>query len=179
MGPQHYSGQDSHTARQVSHNENHFLRYNTPYTNRPHGTEEQPRISLQSSDSYFVAFSSSSGSGPPFFIYYFFFSSSYNTDQYNTQQRALQCSTMHSTILINPLERFRKCVCISYVRFFHPRPRWSEVTRKLEMWVQILELNENGEYVAVEAVSAGDVRTGGVFQLRQVALTPRRVVLNF
>ncbi|XP_053488185.1 kinesin-like protein KIF13B isoform X2 [Ictalurus furcatus] len=47
------------------------------------------------------------------------------------------------------------------------RDRWSEVTRKLEMWVQILELNENGEYVAVEAVSAGDVRTGGVFQLRQ------------
>lgn len=53
------------------------------------------------------------------------------------------------------------------------------MTRKLEMWVQILELNENGEYVAVEAVSAGDVRTGGVFQLRQVALTPKRVVLNF
>ncbi|KAF5898706.1 kinesin-like protein KIF13B isoform X2, partial [Clarias magur] len=47
------------------------------------------------------------------------------------------------------------------------RDRWSEVTRKLEMWVQILELNENGEYIPVEVVSAGDVRTGGVFQLRQ------------
>ncbi|XP_058254155.1 kinesin-like protein KIF13B isoform X3 [Hemibagrus wyckioides] len=47
------------------------------------------------------------------------------------------------------------------------RDRWSEVTRKLELWVQILELNENGEYMPVEVVSAGDVRTGGIFQLRQ------------
>ncbi|KAF7704029.1 kinesin-like protein KIF13B isoform X3 [Silurus meridionalis] len=47
------------------------------------------------------------------------------------------------------------------------RDRWSEVTRKLEMWVQILELNENGEYIPVEVLSAGDVRTGGIFQLRQ------------
>ncbi|KAI5610859.1 kinesin-like protein KIF13B isoform X4 [Silurus asotus] len=47
------------------------------------------------------------------------------------------------------------------------RDRWSEVTRKLEMWVQILELNENGEYIPVEVLSSGDVRTGGIFQLRQ------------
>ncbi|XP_028816320.1 kinesin-like protein KIF13B isoform X3 [Denticeps clupeoides] len=47
------------------------------------------------------------------------------------------------------------------------RDRWSEVTRKLEMWVQILELNENGEYMPVEVVPARDVRTGGIFQLRQ------------
>ncbi|XP_062864132.1 kinesin-like protein KIF13B [Trichomycterus rosablanca] len=47
------------------------------------------------------------------------------------------------------------------------RDRWSEVTRKLELWVQILELNENGEYMPVEVVPAGDVRTGGIFQLRQ------------
>uniref|UniRef100_A0A673NRM5 Kinesin-like protein KIF13B n=1 Tax=Sinocyclocheilus rhinocerous TaxID=307959 RepID=A0A673NRM5_9TELE len=47
------------------------------------------------------------------------------------------------------------------------RDRWSEVTRKLEMWVQILELNENGEYMPVEVVPARDVRTGGIFQLKQ------------
>ncbi|XP_051577998.1 kinesin-like protein KIF13B isoform X2 [Myxocyprinus asiaticus] len=47
------------------------------------------------------------------------------------------------------------------------RDRWSEVTRKLEMWVQILELNENGEYMSVEVVPARDVRTGGIFQLKQ------------
>ncbi|XP_076835244.1 kinesin-like protein KIF13B isoform X2 [Brachyhypopomus gauderio] len=47
------------------------------------------------------------------------------------------------------------------------RDRWSEVTRRLEMWVQILELNENGEYMPVEVVAAADVRTGGVFQLKQ------------
>ncbi|XP_026857246.2 kinesin-like protein KIF13B isoform X2 [Electrophorus electricus] len=47
------------------------------------------------------------------------------------------------------------------------RDRWSEVTRKIEMWVQILELNENGEYMPVEVVPAADVRTGGIFQLKQ------------
>lgn len=46
--------------------------------------------------------------------------------------------------------------------------RWSEVTRKVELWVQILELNENGEYCPVEVTPARDVCTGGIFQLRQV-----------
>ncbi|KFV02195.1 Kinesin-like KIF13B [Tauraco erythrolophus] len=47
------------------------------------------------------------------------------------------------------------------------RDRWSEVTRKVELWVQILELNENGEYCPVEVTPAKDVCTGGIFQLRQ------------
>ncbi|NWT05843.1 KI13B protein, partial [Mionectes macconnelli] len=47
------------------------------------------------------------------------------------------------------------------------RDRWSEVTRKVELWVQILELNENGEYCPVEVTPAKDVSTGGIFQLRQ------------
>ncbi|XP_013871024.1 kinesin-like protein KIF13B isoform X2 [Austrofundulus limnaeus] len=47
------------------------------------------------------------------------------------------------------------------------RDRWSEVTRRLELWIQILEINENGDFVPVEVVPAKDVRTGGVFQLRQ------------
>ncbi|XP_029452756.1 kinesin-like protein KIF13B [Rhinatrema bivittatum] len=47
------------------------------------------------------------------------------------------------------------------------RDRWSEVTRKVELWVQILELNENGEYCPVEVFPAKDVQTGGIFQLRQ------------
>ncbi|XP_042659299.1 kinesin-like protein KIF13B isoform X2 [Tyto alba] len=47
------------------------------------------------------------------------------------------------------------------------RDRWSEVTRKVELWVQILELNENGEYCPVEVTPARDVCTGGIFQLRQ------------
>ncbi|XP_033860064.3 kinesin-like protein KIF13B isoform X1 [Acipenser ruthenus] len=47
------------------------------------------------------------------------------------------------------------------------RDRWSEVTRKVELWVQILELNENGDYNPVEVVPAPDVHTGGIFQLRQ------------
>ncbi|XP_012692279.2 kinesin-like protein KIF13B isoform X2 [Clupea harengus] len=47
------------------------------------------------------------------------------------------------------------------------RDRWSEVTRKLEVWLQVLELNEVGEYMPVEVVPARDVRTGGIFQLKQ------------
>ncbi|XP_056284263.1 kinesin-like protein KIF13B isoform X2 [Pseudoliparis swirei] len=47
------------------------------------------------------------------------------------------------------------------------RERWSEVTRHLELWVQLMELNEAGEFTAVEVLPAKDVCTGGVFQLRQ------------
>ncbi|KAM9317134.1 kinesin-like protein KIF13B [Gastrophryne carolinensis] len=47
------------------------------------------------------------------------------------------------------------------------RDRWSEVTRKVELLVQILELNENGDYSPVEVLPAKDVQTGGIFQLRQ------------
>ncbi|XP_077445836.1 kinesin-like protein KIF13B isoform X2 [Stigmatopora argus] len=47
------------------------------------------------------------------------------------------------------------------------RDRWSEVTRRLELWIQILEINENGDFVPVEVVPARDVNTGGIFQLRQ------------
>ncbi|XP_019354012.1 kinesin-like protein KIF13A isoform X2 [Alligator mississippiensis] len=47
------------------------------------------------------------------------------------------------------------------------RDRWNEVTRRIEMWISIQELNEMGEYTAVELHQAKDVNTGGVFQLRQ------------
>lgn len=43
--------------------------------------------------------------------------------------------------------------------------------RRLEMWIQILEINENGDFVPVEVVPARDVETGGIFQLRQVVNT--------
>lgn len=43
--------------------------------------------------------------------------------------------------------------------------------RRLELWIQILEINENGDFVPVEVVPARDVQTGGIFQLRQVGLT--------
>ncbi|XP_069764421.1 kinesin-like protein KIF13A isoform X2 [Narcine bancroftii] len=47
------------------------------------------------------------------------------------------------------------------------RDRWSEVTRRIEMWISVQELNEMGEYTAVELTQAKDVNTGGVFQIRQ------------
>lgn len=44
------------------------------------------------------------------------------------------------------------------------------MTRRLELWVQILELNDVGEFVPVEVQAAKDVHTGGIFQLKQVCL---------
>ncbi|XP_072940106.1 kinesin-like protein KIF13A isoform X5 [Epargyreus clarus] len=45
--------------------------------------------------------------------------------------------------------------------------RWAELTRKIELWVEIHELNDQGEYVPVEVVQRSDMVTGGVHQLRQ------------
>ncbi|KAJ8415837.1 hypothetical protein AAFF_G00403940 [Aldrovandia affinis] len=47
------------------------------------------------------------------------------------------------------------------------RDRWSEVSRRIELWGSIQELNEQGEYSAVELQPCKEVSTGGVFQLRQ------------
>jgi kinesin family member 13 len=45
--------------------------------------------------------------------------------------------------------------------------RWSELTRKIELWVEIHELNEQGEYTPVEVQSREEMLTGGIYQLRQ------------
>ncbi|KAJ8950363.1 hypothetical protein NQ314_007900 [Rhamnusium bicolor] len=45
--------------------------------------------------------------------------------------------------------------------------RWSELTRKIELWVEIQELNDMGEYADVEVIMRNDMLTGGVYQLRQ------------
>ena len=45
--------------------------------------------------------------------------------------------------------------------------RWSELTKHLELVVEMMELNDQGEYVPVEIQSKPDVPTGGVFMIRQ------------
>ncbi|GFS26187.1 kinesin-like protein KIF13A [Elysia marginata] len=45
--------------------------------------------------------------------------------------------------------------------------RWSEVMRKIELWAEIHELNDQGEYAPVEVSGKPDVPCGGVMQLRQ------------
>lgn len=45
--------------------------------------------------------------------------------------------------------------------------RWAELSRKIEIWVEIHELNDNGEYTPVEVTNRTDVLTGGIYQLRQ------------
>ena len=46
--------------------------------------------------------------------------------------------------------------------------RCCEVMKNLEMWVGILELNDQGSYVPVSIEERKDVKTGGVYVLRQV-----------
>uniref|UniRef100_T1J0U1 Kinesin-like protein KIF13A n=1 Tax=Strigamia maritima TaxID=126957 RepID=T1J0U1_STRMM len=45
--------------------------------------------------------------------------------------------------------------------------RWSELTRKIDMLVEIHELNEQGEYAPVEVIFKPENLTGGIYQLRQ------------
>ena len=45
--------------------------------------------------------------------------------------------------------------------------RWSEVSRRLELWTEFRELSDNGQWVPVEVRQHDDVATGGVYQLKQ------------
>lgn len=46
--------------------------------------------------------------------------------------------------------------------------RWTEVTRRVELWVDVQELNEQGEYGSVDVTPLEDEPSAGVYQLRQV-----------
>lgn len=46
--------------------------------------------------------------------------------------------------------------------------RWNDITRRLMVWVEILELNDQGLYMPVPMREQVDVKTGGVYQLKQV-----------
>ncbi|KAL5249740.1 hypothetical protein ACHWQZ_G018536 [Mnemiopsis leidyi] len=45
--------------------------------------------------------------------------------------------------------------------------RWSELMCTLQMWVEIRELDDSGQYMPVEVHDRPDVACGGVYQLRQ------------
>lgn len=45
--------------------------------------------------------------------------------------------------------------------------RWNEFIRKIELWAEIHELNEQGTYTPVELQTRDATECGGVFQLRQ------------
>ncbi|CAD6187370.1 unnamed protein product [Caenorhabditis auriculariae] len=45
--------------------------------------------------------------------------------------------------------------------------RWMEVTRRVELWAEIKEINDNGEWCSVECRQSDDVGCGGIYQLRQ------------
>ncbi|OTF71336.1 kinesin-like protein KIF13A-like protein, partial [Euroglyphus maynei] len=45
--------------------------------------------------------------------------------------------------------------------------RWLELKRKLELWIEIHELNDQGTYMPVEIQQQTDLLTGGIYQLRQ------------
>ena len=45
--------------------------------------------------------------------------------------------------------------------------RWGELTQQLELWVEMMELNDQGEYIPVEIQAKPDVNCGGIFMIRQ------------
>ncbi|CAG0907123.1 unnamed protein product, partial [Cyprideis torosa] len=45
--------------------------------------------------------------------------------------------------------------------------RWNEVRRCLRLYVEIQEMNENGDYHPVEIETSPEVLVGGMYQLRQ------------
>ena len=59
---------------------------------------------------------------------------------------------------------------------FHHISRWKELSRQLEVWVEIHELNEQGFYSPVELLQREGQEAGGVFMLRQGY--SRRVVVQ-
>ncbi len=40
----------------------------------------------------------------------------------------------------------------------------------LEMWVEVQEINDHGEFASVDVLGKNDVPTGGVYQLKQVLM---------
>uniref|UniRef100_A0A915PR24 Kinesin motor domain-containing protein n=1 Tax=Setaria digitata TaxID=48799 RepID=A0A915PR24_9BILA len=45
--------------------------------------------------------------------------------------------------------------------------QWAEVTRRIELHVDIKEMNDNGQYVSVEVRPSNEILTGGIYQLKQ------------
>ncbi len=58
-------------------------------------------------------------------------------------------------------------VCVASVNDVLSLHRWSELTQRLELWVELMELSDQGEYIPVEMQSKPEVVTGGVFMIRQ------------
>lgn len=46
--------------------------------------------------------------------------------------------------------------------------RWAEVTRRIELQVDIKEMNDNGQYTSIEVHPSSDILCGGMYQLKQV-----------
>jgi kinesin family protein 13 len=54
--------------------------------------------------------------------------------------------------------------------------RWNDLKRKVDLWTEIHELNDQGVFAPVEINSRNDNATGGIFQLRQGQ--SRRIVVG-
>lgn len=75
-----------------------------------------------------------------------------------------------------------KMVDVAARKIRNLQERWSEVTKRIEVWLEIKELDDNGEYVNVEVLPTSTNKdrkwmsinspllcaTGGIYQLKQV-----------
>ena len=68
-------------------------------------------------------------------------------------------------------------VCFNInLRCDHRLTRWSDLVRSLQLWVEVQEINDYGQYGAVTILQREDVEVGGVVQLKQGQ--QRRIVVK-
>ncbi len=85
-----------------------------------------------------------------------------------TSERPLsKLSKNHKINVIGPSELKLHVCAVSVMMFLSLLYRWSELTQRLELWVELMELSDQGEYIPVEMQSKPEVVTGGVFMIRQ------------
>ena len=60
-------------------------------------------------------------------------------------------------------------VCFNInLRCDHKLTRWSDLVQSLQLWVEVQEINDYGQYSPVTVLQREDVAVGGVVQLKQV-----------
>ena len=50
----------------------------------------------------------------------------------------------------------------------HKLTRWSDLVQSVQLWVEVQEINDYGQYSPVTVLPREDVEVGGVVQLKQV-----------
>ena len=81
-------------------------------------------------------------------------------------------ANVNFSLIVLQIVLFHICTYVLLHFFF----RWNDLKRKVDLWTEIQELNDQGVFAPVEINSRSDNSTGGIFQLRQGQ--SRRIVVG-